>query len=66
MPVVKLYPKSPTELYANWTLLDYKNQSPITEQKLQWKKKNQHYHDGLELPPNVTDYTISCKYKDYN
>lgn len=59
MPVVKLYPKSPTELYANWTLLDYKNQSPITEQKLQWKKKNQHYHDGLELPPNVTDYTIS-------
>ena len=61
MPVVKLYPKSPTELYANWTLVKCKNKSPIIEQKIQWKKKKKHYHIEKSLLPNVTECTIYSK-----
>ncbi|XP_045111397.1 protogenin B-like isoform X3 [Portunus trituberculatus] len=59
MPVVNLYPKSPTELYANWTLVECKNKCAIIEQNIQWKKKRKHYHLEKYLLPNVTEYTIN-------
>ncbi|XP_063885836.1 protogenin-like isoform X7 [Scylla paramamosain] len=59
MPVVTLYPKSPTELYANWTLVECKTKCPIMQQNIQWKRKRKHYHLEEFLQPNVTEYTIN-------
>ncbi len=61
MPVVTLYPKSPTELYANWTLVECKTKCPIMQQNIQWKRKRKHYNLEEFLQPNVTEYTINSK-----
>ncbi|XP_050713294.1 protogenin-like isoform X3 [Eriocheir sinensis] len=58
MPLVRLIPKSPTELYMNWTLEDYNSNNPIIEQKLQYKEKKKHFHLQKFLYVNVTSYTL--------
>lgn len=62
MPHVNLFPKSPTELYTNWTLPESKSKRHIVEQRIQWKEKKSHFHINKILPGNITSYTIVGMY----